>query len=319
MSFVNDIKRIRSKMRFIEFEKNMNDEYAIVAYSVLELFNIMFNIEALVFYSFIDEVFRNQVQIHKMYRFIGVLDCAISVASLKHEHATICEPRFCSKKEMEFMGLVHPLVDNCIPNDLQLKEESLLLTGSNMSGKTTFIRAVALSALSAQTLNIAFANSFSLPFLKLYSSIRISDDLKESTSYYLKEVLVVKEFLEVSREETPCLFVMDEIFKGTNTVERIAGAKTILSFLNNSKNLVFVSTHDIELAELLIEEKFGLHHFSEQIVNGELYFDHKLKAGSLKRRNAIKILDIYDYPQSVVQEATTISKQLSSHLPLHDL
>lgn len=311
--FIKDLKRIRSKMRFIEFEKNINDEYAIVAFSVIELFNIMFNFEALVFYSFIDDVFKRQDQIHNMYRFVGEIDCAIAVASLKHKHSSICVPEFSARKQVCFNDLTHPLVENCIPNDLQLDKESLLLTGSNMSGKTTFIREVALSSLTAQTLHVAFANSFKLPFLKLYSSIRISDDISESTSYYLKEVLVVKEFLEASKCEDPCLFIMDEIFKGTNTVERIAGAKAILSYLNNRKDLVFVSTHDIELAELLGQEHFGLYHFAEEIVDGELCFDHKLKEGPLKRRNAIKILDVYGYPQSIVEEATTISNKLSDY------
>ena len=315
--FIKNLKRTRSKMRFIEFEKSMNDEYAIVAYSVLELFNIMFNIEAIVFYSFIDDVFNRQEQIHKMFRFIGELDSAIAVASLRHKHSSICVPEFSERKQLDFNNLIHPLVENCIPNDLQLDQESLLLTGSNMSGKTTFIRAVALSSLTAQTLHVAFAESFSLPFLKLYSSIRISDDLNDSTSYYLKEVLVVKEFLDASKSEDPCLFIMDEIFKGTNTVERIAGAKAILSYLNNRKDLVFVSTHDIELAELLGQDHFGLYHFAEEMVDGELYFDHKLKEGPLKRRNAIKILDVYGYPQSIIQEAQTISNKLTDQT-LHD-
>ena len=320
LDFIEGLKPIRSRMRFIEFERQMNDEYAILVWSILELFNIVFNFEAIVFFSFIDEVFKRQDQIHAMYCFLGELDCAQSVASLTYQNTSVCRPGFLDEKEIKFKGLKHPLVENCIANDLGLKGESLLLTGSNMSGKTTFIRALALSSLTAQTLNIAFAESFSIPFLKLYSSIRISDDLNESTSYYLKEVLVLKEFLAASKGEAPCLFIMDEIFKGTNTVERISGAKAMLSYLNNQKDMVFVSTHDTELADLLNEEAYALYHFSEQIVDGSLSFDHKLKEGQLKTRNAIEILDIYGYPKSIVEEARkTAEKQFGWTLGKTDL
>jgi len=95
--------------------------------------------------------------------------------------------------------------------------------------------------------------------------------------------------------------VLDEIFKGTNTVERISGGKAILSYLNSEKNAVLVATHDIELTELL--ENYELYHFSETIEKEELFFDHKLKSGKLKTRNAIKILELYNYPKEIIEEA----------------
>lgn len=198
---------------------------------------------------------------------------------------------------------MHPLIDNCVTNDLTLEGNSLLLTGSNMSGKTTFIRNVAINSILAQTLNICFAEEYSAPFFKLYSSIRIEDDLLDDTSYYLAEVLTIKELIEASQQESPCLFVLDEIFKGTNTVERISGGKAILSYLNKGNNMVLVSTHDIELTEILSKEKYKLYHFSEQIDNDELIFDYKLKDGELKTRNAIKILELHDYPSEIIMDA----------------
>ena len=182
----------------------------------------------------------------------------------------------------------------------------MLLTGSNMSGKTTFIRTVAINSILAQTLNICFADKYSAPFYKIYSSIRITDDLLDNTSYYLQEVLTIKELIGASKDTNPCLFVLDEIFKGTNTVERISGGKAILSYLNKKNHTVLVSTHDIELTELLVKDNYDLYHFSEKIEDNNLFFDHKIKPGRLKTRNAIKILDLYKYPSEIITGAKEI-------------
>jgi DNA mismatch repair ATPase MutS len=107
----------------------------------------------------------------------------------------------------------------------------------------------------------------------------------------------------------PNLFLLDEIFKGTNTIERISAGKAVLSYLTNNDNVVFVSTHDIELADLLKEE-YDLYHFSEKVDNKTVDFDYKLKEGKLKNRNAIKILQMNDYPESVIREAIELSKTL---------
>ena len=180
-----------------------------------------------------------------------------------------------------------------------------------MSGKTTFIRSVGINSILAQTLNICFAKEFATPFFKLYSSIRIADDVLENTSYYLKEVLTLQGFIKSSKNPEPCLFILDEIFKGTNTIERVAGGKAILSYLNKGKNMVLVSTHDIELTDLLQKEKFDLYHFSEHIKNNELSFDHQLKEGKLKTRNAIKILELYNYPSQITEDARATEKKIA--------
>lgn len=104
------------------------------------------------------------------------------------------------------------------------------------------------------------------------------------------------------------MFILDEIFKGTNTMERISGGKAILSFLNKTNHIVLVSTHDIELTDLLKKDNYKLYHFSELIENENLFFDHKLKIGKLKTRNAIKILELYDYPKEIIIDAQKTKK-----------
>jgi DNA mismatch repair ATPase MutS len=105
---------------------------------------------------------------------------------------------------------------------------------------------------------------------------------------------------------------LDEVFKGTNTAERIGAAKAILSYLNRKDNIVIVSTHDIELAEMLSSE-YDLHHFTETVETKELHFDHKLKPGPLTTRNAIKLLELANYPKEVIDEAKKVSNELLKH------
>ena len=132
-------------------------------------------------------------------------------------------------------------------------------------------------------------------------------------SYYFEEVLTIKEMIEMSGDETPNLFLLDEIYKGTNTIERISAGKAVLSFLTHADNLVLVSTHDIELADLLKDE-YELYHFSEKVDQKTVDFDYKLKDGKLKNRNAIRILQINDYPEQIIQEAIVLSKALDKNV-----
>ncbi len=286
----------------------MDNEFAALFWLIIELIKIQFNIEGIIFYNFIDDIIKKNESIDKMYSFIGEIDSAISVASVSFENNKICKPKFVDTKEIIIKDMIHPLINDCVPNDIKLQNKSLLLTGSNMSGKTTFIRMVAINSILSQTLNIAFASEFSIPYYKVYSSIRIEDDLLEDTSYYLKEVLTIRDFIEISKAKHPSLFILDEIFKGTNTIERISGGKAILSFLNKENNFVLVSTHDIELTELLVNNGYELYHFSEKIEKDKLLFDHKLKKGKLKTRNAIKILELYGYPKEIISDARKTEK-----------
>jgi len=178
-----------------------------------------------------------------------------------------------------------------------------------MSGKTSFIRAIGLNVITGLTTNTCFAKSITFPLLKVFSAIRISDDLMNDKSYYFEEVLTIKEMLKDSVSGNTNLFLLDELFKGTNTVERISAGKSVLSALTKNNNKVLVSTHDIELTDMLSDE-YELYHFSETVNDKNVGFDYKLKVGKLRNRNAIRILEINDYPEHVVKEAVEIAKEL---------
>ena len=302
-TFIKKVNAIGWKTKFISFEKQMSNEFQTIFWLFIELIKIQFNIESILFFNFTDAIEKEKPSIDKLFQFIGEIDVAISVASLHEGAQQICKPIFTKKNELEVTEISHPLLTDCITNDLHLNQKSLLLTGSNMSGKTTFIRTLAINSILAQSLNICFAKSYKAPFMKIYSAIRIADDLLEDTSYYLQEVLSIKKLIDASEYDDPCLFVLDEIFKGTNTVERISGGKAILSYLNKPQHFVLVSTHDIELTDMLEKDAFELYHFTEKVEEDVLFFDHKLKKGKLKTRNAIRILELYGYPKEVISEA----------------
>jgi DNA mismatch repair ATPase MutS len=259
----------------------------------------------------IQEVKNKQTHILNLFKYAGLIDTAISIASLRAGHFKTCQPVFLpDEKQLSGKVLYHPLIADCVSNDIEVKLKSILITGSNMSGKTTFLRTLALNSIMAQTIYTCFADSFNTPVLKLHSSVRIDDNLLDGKSYYFEEVTVMGALIKEVIEPGQSLFVLDEVFKGTNTIERIASAKAILSYLNKNNHLVFVTTHDVELAAMLADE-YELYHFAEKIENDEFHFDHKLKPGPLKTSNAIRILEMYNYPPEIIAEARTISKNLS--------
>ena len=307
-SYLKNVKSILSKIRFIEWEKKLDSEYALLFWFISEIIKITFNIEPILFYGFQKSLENKEKDLKELFVFIGEVDTAISCASIQVDNIKVCKPIFINKKEVLAEAIYHPLIENCIPNNLNLDNHSLLLTGSNMSGKTTFIRTFSINAILGQTLNLCFANRLEIPFFKIYSSIRISDDIMNDTSYYLEEVVRIKELIDASRKEDCCLFILDELFKGTNTLERIAAGKSILTYLNKKNHIVMVSTHDLELTDLLKQKNFDLHHFAETIENEQLIFDHKIKPGKPQNGNAIKILELYDYPPEIIEDSRSSVK-----------
>ena len=294
-----------------DLSQNNQGDLSQVPLYLFEIIKAIFLIEIFTFFKLIKLIENNQNDILNLYQYVGSIDIAIAVASLR-ESEQICEPKFTEPhKGIEIKGIRHPLIKNCIENEVKLDQKSMLITGSNMSGKSTFLRTVAINSLLAQTIYICFAEFYSAPFFKLHTSIRIDDNLFQGKSYFLEEVDVMSTLIEAVKNPDQNLFILDEVFKGTNTIERIAAAKAILSHLNRDRNLTFVATHDIELSNMLAEE-YELYHFTETITDNELIFDHKLKEGPLKTKNAIKILEISNYPKEIIQKALQISKDLSS-------
>ena len=214
--------------------------------------------------------------------------------------------------ELIVEDLYHPLIENCVPNSLNMDNgHGALITGSNMSGKTTFIRALAINALLSQTINTSFAKTYKAPPVQILTSINMTDDLGEHKSYFQAEAISIRNIIKHAETGYPrqSLIIIDEIFRGTNTIERIAAAKAVLSYFIENKCFVLVSTHDLELATLLGND-FKVFSFEERSGDNRLTFDYKIKTGLLKNKNGIAVLKGLDYPQQIIDEAGRISMAL---------
>ena len=303
------INEVKNRMSFFQLEAKLQGEFEIIAWFIFEIFKTMFLLEPLLLFGVLKRLNNKREEIENVFKFVGHIDMLISIASLRNGLKTFCLPIINNGDKIITKDISHPLIFNCTTNSISISEKSILLTGSNMSGKTSFIRAIGLNVITGLTINTCFAKSITFPLLKVFSAIRISDDLMNDKSYYFEEVLTIKEMLKESENGNKNLFLLDEIFKGTNTVERISAGKSVLSALTKNNNKILVSTHDIELTDMLSDE-YELYHFSETVNDKNVGFDYKLKVGKLKNRNAIRILEINDYPKEVVKEAIEIAKEL---------
>ncbi|KIX19824.1 DNA mismatch repair protein MutS [Flavobacterium sp. 316] len=303
------INEVKSRMSFFSLEAKLQGEFEIIVWFVFEIFKTMFLLEPLLLFGVLKRLNTKREEIESVFKFVGHIDMLVSVASLRKGLETFCLPIINDGNKIIAKDISHPLIFKCTTNNIEITKKSILLTGSNMSGKTSFIRAIGLNVITGLTINTCFAKSMTFPLLKVFSAIRISDDLMNNKSYYFEEVLTIKEMLKESENGNKNLFLLDEIFKGTNTVERISAGKSILSALAKHNNKILVSTHDIELTDMLLNE-YELYHFSETVNEDNIGFDYKLKEGKLKNRNAIRILEINDYPKEVVKEAVKIAKKI---------
>lgn len=309
---ISNLRRFQRKSSIINFDNGsgVQSELNQIGTYLLELIKAFFLIEVFTLFRVIKELESKRSSIITLFDYVGNIDTSISIASLRADNLKTCQPVFCQPgKTVSAKNMYHPLIENCVENDLSINGKSILITGSNMSGKSTFLRTFTINSILAQTIYTCFAAEFISPILKHYSSIRIDDNIFQGKSYYLQEVHTMASLIAEVKSPTQNLFILDEVFKGTNTVERISAAKAILSYLNHNDNIVIISTHDIELSDML-ESQYDLYHFTETIENGELYFDHKIKSGQLKTRNAIKLLELANYPKEIIDEARQISLTL---------
>jgi hypothetical protein len=302
------LKSFQQRVALINLDNGsgMQSELSMLATYLTEVLKALFLIEVFALYKITSDLENKKNSIQALFTYVGNIDCSISIASLRAGEEKTCIPTLVSpSKELFTRNLYHPLIKDCVKNDLSIMNKSILITGSNMSGKSTFLRTLTINSILAQTIFTCFADEFTSPILHQYTSIRIDDDLFDGKSFYFEEVNVTASLLEQVDSSHQNLFVLDEVFKGTNTVERIAAAKAILSYLNRKDNIVVVSTHDIELVDML-DHEYDLYHFTETVENNELHFDYHIKEGQLRTRNAIKILELANYPADIVREARQI-------------
>ena len=300
------LSELKRKLNAFRFGLKLEGDGAALAYIFTEFFNIFFLTASLNIITSIIALSDKKEDIAHIFRFVGMLDTLCSIAILREKLPYWCHPASVSRKGLHTQGIYHPLIKGCVANDLSLSDKSALITGSNMSGKTSFIRTIAVNLISAKALNTCFAHQYEMDLsFRLYSVIHTEDDLLEGKSYFFKEAENVKDALQQG-ELGNCLLIFDELFKGTNTTERIAINAATFSKLADAGNIVLASTHDLELAEIL-KDKYDLYHFCETVAGNKLSFDYTLKPGVVKEGNAIRILELCNYPKDVINIARNIA------------
>ncbi len=235
--------------------------------------------------------------VEKWFSIIGEVEALCSLAVMCHDNPHFVMPKV--SEDMKY-GIVaeelgHPLLTEgrkCNDISIDRGQPILLITGSNMSGKSTFLRTVGLSLILSYIGLPVCAKTFSCPIMKVYACMRTSDNLGQSVSSFYAELLRVKMIVEAVDREEKVFFLLDEIFKGTNSADRHTGAKMLISQLDRKGAWGMVSTHDLELADMEQDSggRIRNYHFKEYYRDNTIHFDYQLRKGVSDTRNAIFLM-----------------------------
>ena len=238
-----------------------------------------------------------------LYRRIGELDAFQSIASVRRGMRYCTRPKFVEQKNyLSAIQLGHPMLKGAVCNDITIDGKNIVLTGSNMSGKSTFLRTIGLNMILAQTFYMAMAKEYHTSFFNIMTSISPSDDMMEGRSYYMAEAEALLRMVHMVDDERCSVLLIDEIFRGTNPTERVAAASSLLTYFSERNCMVVVATHDIEITEN-VKDQYDSYHFEEKVSKEALEFDYLLKPGVLKKPNGIRILEYIGYPDEITQRA----------------
>lgn len=272
--------------------------------SIIMFIKLVFMIDYVLFHLIQRSYFKYQEEVMACYDYISILDNHYSIAMYQHTLTHYCYPKINNNiNGLQMKSIIHPLLDeeNAIANTIDISNH-ILLTGSNASGKSTFMKAVALNLILAQSIQTATAHSFIYQPGYVMTSMANADDVLSGDSYFMSELKSIRRLFNTYQCNKIYCFI-DEIFKGTNTTERIAASESVLSYLDNQKAYqVIAATHDVELSTLL-ENTYNNYHFNESIQENSIFFDYKIKPGKANTRNAIELLRIKQFPIDIYQRA----------------
>ncbi len=227
---------------------------------------------------------------------IGEFEALSSLAIINHDYITWAKPVISEKANVfEGYSLNHPLLrGRAVSNDVSIKNNTkiLLITGSNMSGKSTLLRTVGINLILAYAGANVYASYMKCSLMNVYTCMRIEDNLEEGVSSFYGELQRIKKIVHAAEENQNVFCLLDEIFKGTNSYDRHLGAKKLLKQLINKGAMGLVSTHDLELGELEAESHGIIknYHFQEEYRNDEIHFDYRLRPGISTTRNALYLI-----------------------------
>ncbi|MCR5651861.1 MAG: hypothetical protein K6F86_11850 [Lachnospiraceae bacterium] len=269
---------------------------------VLDYLRIFFHLDLIKFNVMLAIVRDKYDDIRELFELTGFLDASVSVASYRKSIDHFCVPEHCDEIKVDVKRLIHPLLQEPVPSDVQTKK-GIIVTGSNASGKSTFLKAMALASLMSQTIATVAADRYAAPVFDIYSSMSIRDNIMTGESYYMVEIKALKRILDrAENTKRPMICFIDEVLRGTNTIERIAASSQILKSLSRDNVLLFAATHDYELTYML-EDYFENYHFSEEVKENDIDFSYVLTEGRAQSKNAILLLKLLGYDEGITDAA----------------
>ncbi len=234
---------------------------------------------------------KSGASLRKWLQTIGMFEALSSMALISQLNPQWCYPGF--ETEQLFVAaedLGHPLINekDRVVNSLEIKEQLFIVSGSNMSGKTTLLRTIGINLVLAYAGAPVCAREFSCSIMDIFTSMRISDDLNSGISTFYAELLRIKMIIDNSHKEKPMIFLIDEVFRGTNSQDRLEGARNVLMNLNKPWIIGLTSTHDLALCDLENDKSGRIknYHFTESYSGNEIIFDYILRPGRCKTTNA---------------------------------
>jgi hypothetical protein len=229
---------------------------------------------------------------------VGDFEALCSLATFSYERPQAVFPELSEMPSpiLEGADVKHPLIDpaHAIGNDIELGSDCALwvVSGSNMSGKSTWLRAVGLNTVLAWAGAPVCCSRLRLSRLRIGASIRVNDSLADNKSRFYAEISRLRDIVDLARSGQPVLFLLDELLSGTNSHDRRIGAAAVIRGLVESGAIGFVTTHDLALAEITgtLGERARNVHFEDHIENGEIHFDYHLRDGVVERSNALELM-----------------------------
>ncbi len=240
---------------------------------------------------------RHGRSVRDWFQALGEAEALSALATYVFEHPLDAWPELIGDPPtFEAEDLGHPLlpIDRCVRNDVRLdgKGTALLVTGSNMSGKSTLLRACGLSVVMALAGLPVRAKRLKVSRVQLATCMRVADSLQEGQSYFLAEVRRLKQVVDLARAGAPELFLLDEILQGTNTRERSLGARGVVRRLVELGATGLVSTHDLSLVQLgeALGSRLKFAHFTDQVAGDRMSFDYRMRPGVVQSSNALRVM-----------------------------
>ena len=269
--------------------------------------NLLFLIPQIAQVYIYNQVKSYQKEAQETINLLGEMEVAISLLRHKRDFELICQPHFSKEGGIRGKSLYHPLIANPVVNDVSF-EKNMVISGDNASGKSTYLKMVAINCILAQGLGFAYGESFELPYGHVMTSMDVSDDIEVGDSYFITESKTILRMIENLKKPGFHYFFIDELFKGTNTIERIGAGLGIVRWLSGRNCLYMISSHDIELvvASGAVNDNY---HFDSRYVDGKIVFDYHIKQGAAVTKNAVNTLKSLHFPSEITLTAQELIEQ----------